>query len=297
MSTAPRPNPADSSVPPPSSTVPGAAPSATTAPDLRAIKAKQQATWATGDFAVIGATLQLVSERLCETADLRAGERVLDVATGHGNTALAAARCFCEVHGVDYVPALLERGRERAAAERLPVQFVEGDAEALPFSDASFDVVLSTFGVMFAPDHERAAAELVRVCRPGGRIVMANWTAAGFVGQLFKTIGRFVPPPAGLRPPALWSDDAHLRALFGSAARSIDITRREFNFRYTSADHYIDVFRTWFGPVHLAFRALDPANQEELASDMRALLERHDRGAGRGLVAAAEYAEVVVTTA
>ncbi len=291
MSTQPRPDRGPTSIPIPSQ------PSAASAPDLRAVKAKQQATWATGDFGVIGATLQIVSERLCETADLRAGERVLDVATGHGNTALAAARRFCDVHGIDYVPALLERARERAAAERLPVQFVEGDAEALPFPDASFDVALSTFGVMFAPDHERAAAELVRVCRPGGRIVMANWTAAGFVGQLFKTIGRFVPPPAGVRPPALWSEEAHLRSLFGPAARAIEVTRRDYTFRYRSADHYIDVFRTWFGPINLTFRALDPVGQEELASDMRALLEEFDRGCGNGLVAMAEYAEVVIDRA
>jgi SAM-dependent methyltransferase len=264
-------------------------------PDLAAVKQRQQAAWASGDFAVIGTTLQIVGETLCEAVDLRAGERVLDVAAGNGNATLAAARRFAEVTSTDYVPALLERGRARAEAERLPVTFREADAEDLPFPDASFDVVLSTYGVMFTPDQDRAAAEMARICRPGGRIGLANWTPGGFIGELFKVIGRYVPPPAGLRSPALWGTKERLDELFGRKASSITTTRRDFNFRYRSAAHWVELFRTFYGPVNRAFLALDPPRQGELEADLLGLLGRFDRGGPAGLVVPSEYLEVVVT--
>jgi SAM-dependent methyltransferase len=269
----------------------GTAPAA--APDLAAVKARQRATWAAGDYAVIGTTLQIVGERICEAVDLRAGERVLDVAAGNGNATLAAARRFAAVTSTDYVGALLERGRERAAAEGLPAEFREADAEALPFPEASFDVALSTFGVMFTPDQERAAAELARVVRPGGRIGLANWTPDGFIGQIFKTIGKHVPPPAGVKSPALWGTEARLAELF--PGHRVQATLQVFNLRYRSATHWLEVFRTWYGPVHRAFAALDPAEQTALEGDIHELLGRLDRGGGHGLVVPSEYLEVVVT--
>jgi SAM-dependent methyltransferase len=262
--------------------------------DLAALKARQQAAWASGDFAVIGTTLQIVGEQLCEAVDLGAGERVLDVAAGNGNATLAAARRFAEVTSTDYVPALLERGRARAEAARLPVEFQVADAEALPFPDAGFDVVLSSFGVMFTADQPRAAAELLRVCRPGGRIGLANWTPEGFIGQLFRVIGRHLPPPAGAPSPAFWGTHAGLQALFGAEARGIVATERDFVFRYRSAAHWMEVFRTWYGPVLKAFAALDAAGQAALEADILALLARFDRGGGSLRVPAA-YLEVVVT--
>jgi len=223
--------------------------SATTAPDLAAVKTRQQAMWASGDFAVIGTTLQIVGEMLCEAVDLRAGERVLDVAAGNGNATLAAARRFAEVTSTDYVPALLEGGRRRAEAQGLVVKFEAADAENLPYGDASFDVVLSTFGVMFAPDHQRSARELIRVCRPGGRIGLACWTPAGFLGDLFRTIAKHVPPVPGVQSPLLWGSDPHVRTLLDGVAK-IEHTPRFFNFRYKSAEHFVDVFRTFYGPTH-----------------------------------------------
>ncbi len=264
-------------------------------PDLAAIKARQQQTWATGDFAVVGSLITIVSEHLCEAVDLRAGWAVLDVATGSGNTALAAARRFCEVTGVDYVPALLERGRERAAAERLPVTFREGDAEALPFPDASFDAVLSTFGVMFAPDQEKAAAELLRVCRPGGKIGLANWTPDGWAGQMFRTVGQHVPPPPGLKPPPLWGTEERLRELFGDRISSLDVSRRTFVQRFRSPQHWLEVFRTYFGPVMRAFDAVGPQGEEALARDLLALVERFNRSGDATAVFPSEYLEAVAT--
>ena len=264
-------------------------------PDLGAIKTRQQATWSAGDYAVIGTTLQIVGESLCEAVDLRAGNRVLDVAAGNGNASLAAARRWCEVVATDYVPALLDDARARAAAERLPIEFREGDAENLPFADASFDVVLSTFGVMFTPNQERAAAELVRVCRPGGKIGLANWTPESFIGQLFKTIGKHVPPPGGLKSPALWGTEVRLAELFASAAETIDAQRRDFVFRYRSPAHWLEVFRTYYGPTHKAFGALDAAKQAELAGDVTALMARFNRSGDATLVLPSEYLEVVIT--
>src|SRR5580765_2794440 len=217
--------------------------------DLTALKGRQQLAWASGDYAVIGTTLQLVGEQLAEACDLRWDEDVLDVAAGNGNATLAAARRGARVVSTDYVSTLLDRGAERARAEGLQVKFQVADAEALPFSDASFDAVLSTFGVMFAPDHARSAAELARVCRPGGRIGLANWTPESLVGQMFKILGKHVPPPAGVQPPSLWGVKSHLETLFGDRASAIVATPRIFNFRYRSAAHFIDTFRTWYGPV------------------------------------------------
>ncbi|WP_298833379.1 class I SAM-dependent methyltransferase [uncultured Piscinibacter sp.] len=276
-------------------TTPAAAPTLA-APDLAALKQKQQAAWASGDYAVVGTTLQIVGEMLCEAADVRTDEQVLDVAAGNGNATLAAARRGARVVSTDYVAALLGRGRARAEAEQLPVQFQVADVEALPFADASFDLVLSTFGVMFAPDHSRSAAEMLRVCRPGGRIALANWTPEGFIGQLFKTIGAHLPPPAGARSPALWGTEAHLQSLFGDGAAAIDIQSRHFQMRYRSPAHWIEVFRTWYGPVHKAFAALGP-NAAALERDIHALLERFNRAGPGSLVLPSEYLEVVVTRA
>jgi SAM-dependent methyltransferase len=263
--------------------------------DLTAIKTRQQAAWASGDYAVIGTTLQIVGEQLAEACDLRWDERVLDVAAGNGNATLAAARRGSKVVSTDYVGALLERGQTRARAEGLDVSFEVADVEALPYADASFDAVLSTFGVMFAPDHARSAAEMVRVCRPGGMIGLANWTPESLVGGIFKAIGRQVPPPAGAQSPALWGTEAHLHALFGDRAAAIAITKRMFTFRYRSAAHFIDVFRTWYGPVHKAFAALPADKSAALERDLTELLNRHNRGGNDALIAPSEYLEVVIT--
>ncbi len=266
------------------------------APELAAIKQRQQQAWAAGDFSAVGTSQQIVGEALCEAVDLRAGSRVLDVACGAGNTALAAARRFAEAVGVDYVPALLARGRERAAAERFEIEFREGDAEAIPYPDASFDAVLSTFGSMFAPDQAQAARELLRVTRPGGRIGMANWTPEGFIGEMFRTTGRHVPPPAGLTPPVLWGTEARLQELFGDGIGSLTVTRRMFVFRYRSAEHWLEEFRMYSGPTLKAFESLDSAGQERLAADLLDLARRHNRADG-ALAVPAEYAEVVVVKA
>ena len=262
--------------------------------DLAAVKARQQQTWASGDFAVIGTTLQLVGESLCEAADLQAGSRVLDVACGNGNAALAAAHRFGNVVGIDYVPALLQRARERAAAERLSIDFVEGDADALPFSEGSFDVVLSTFGVMFAPDQQRAARELTRVVRRGGTIALANWTPEGFIGRLLATVAKHVPPPAGVASPIYWGHEARLRELF-PAVKGFHTRRRNFVFRYESAQHFIDVFRSYYGPTLKAFAALDADGQLRLADDIRALIDQFNGPSTLKSVAIpAEYLEVVI---
>jgi SAM-dependent methyltransferase len=266
------------------------------APDLAAVKGRQQAAWSSGDYAIVGTTLQIVGERLCEAVDLRSNQRVLDVAAGNGNATLAAARRFAEVMSTDYVPALLERGAERAKAERLPVTFRQADAEALPFDDASFDVVLSTFGVMFTPDQEQAARELLRVCRPGGKIGLANWTPDGFIGQLFKTIGKHVPPAPGVRSPALWGSTAHLATLFGHGG-SVAVTERQFVFRYRSPEHWLEVFATYYGPVHKALGALNGNKRAELEADLRALLHTFNTARDGTLVAPGDYLEVVVTRA
>jgi ubiquinone/menaquinone biosynthesis C-methylase UbiE len=263
-------------------------------PDLAAIKTKQQAMWASGDFAVVGTTLQIVGEQLCEAVDLRSGERVLDVAAGNGNATLAAARRFARVTSTDYVPALLDGGRRRAEAEGLDVTFEVADAEALPYAAGSFDVVLSTFGVMFAPDHARSSSELLRVCRLGGSIGLASWTPEGFLGDMFRTNAKHVPPPAGVQSPLLWGKPDHIDKLFAEAA-AIKHTRRTFAFRYQSAEHFVDVFRRFYGPTHKAFAALDAGGQAALETDLLALLRRSDVGGGSGLVIPAEYLETIIT--
>ena len=268
---------------------------APTQPDLDTVKTRQQGAWSSGDYAIIGTTLQIVGEALCEALDLRAGQKVLDVAAGNGNVTLAAARRWCEVVSTDYVPALLERGRERAVAERLAIEFRQADAEALPFVDASFDVVVSTFGVMFTPNQDKAATELLRVCKRGGKIGLANWTPEGFIGQLFNTIGKHMPPPAGVKSPALWGTGARITELFGAQASSIQLEQRHFVFRYRSAQHWIDVFKTYYGPLLKTFGALDPQAQAALTDDLFALIKRFDRSGDKTIVVPSEYLEVVVT--
>ena len=262
--------------------------------DFSAVKTKQHAAWSAGDYAVVGTTLQIVGESLCEALDLRSGERVLDVAAGNGNATLAAARRWADVTSTDYVPTLLERGRARASAEGLPVQFEQADAENLQYLDGSFDVVLSTFGVMFTPDQEKAASEMARVCKPGGRIGLANWTPSSFIGELFKLMGRYVPPAAGVKSPALWGTEERLRELFGKRLDSIAIERKDFVFRYRSAAHWLEVFRTFYGPMQKAFGAVDPTKQESLAADLIALAEKFNRATDGSLVAPGEYLEVVI---
>lgn len=264
-------------------------------PDLAALKTRQQGTWASGDYAVVGTTLQIVGEQLCESLDIRAGQKVLDVAAGNGNVSLAAARRCCDVVATDYVPALLGRARERAAAERLTIEFQEADAEALPFKDASFDAVVSTFGVMFTPDQDKAAAELIRVCRPGGKIGLANWTPDGFIGHIFKTIGKHLPPPAGVKSPALWGTPARIEEMFGPHASSIKTEIRHFVFRYRSPEHWLQVFKTYYGPLLKAFGALDPAAQAVLTSDIVAQIDRFNRSGDGGVVVPSEYLEIIVT--
>ncbi len=261
-------------------------------PDLEAIKGRQRATWASGDYSVVGTTLQIVGERLCEAVDLRSGERVIDVAAGNGNATLAAARRFATVTSTDYVGALLDGGKARAAAERLPVDFKEADAEALPFADGSFDVALSTFGVMFTPNQPKAAMEMSRVVRKGGRIGLANWTPDGFIGELFKVLGKHVLPPPGLKPPSAWGTEVHLAALF--PAHDIKAEKRIFTFRYRSPEHWLDVFRDYYGPTHRAFAGLDEAKQAALAADLLDLLHRRNRAEDGTLVVPSEYLEVVI---
>jgi len=265
------------------------------APDLGALKTRQRAAWSSGNYAIVGSTLQIVGEQLCEALDLKSGSKVLDVAAGNGMASLAAARRWCEVISTDYVPGLLDRGKARAAAEGWRLEFMEADAEDLPFEGNQFDVVLSTFGVMFTPNQDKAAAELLRVCKPKGKIGLANWTPDGFIGQVFKTLGKYLPPPAGTRSPAMWGTRTRLSEMFEAGASSVKAESRIFNFRYRSADHFLDVFRTYYGPVLKAFAALDPAKQEELQDDLHALIVRMNRSGDRTMVVPSEYLEVVIT--
>jgi ubiquinone/menaquinone biosynthesis C-methylase UbiE len=262
--------------------------------DLAAVKTRQQAAWSTGNYAVVGTTLQIVGENLCEALDLRSGSRVLDVAAGNGNATLAAARRWCEVTSTDYVASLLESGRARALAEGHAVHFEQADAEKLPFPDASFDVLMSTFGVMFTPDQDKAASELARVCKPGGKIGLANWTPESFIGQVFKTIGRYIPPVPGVKSPALWGTKARLEELFGKASARIRTTSRTFAFRYNSPEHWIEVFRTYYGPINKTFGALDAHKQQEFMRDLLALMERDNVARDGTLVLPSEYLEVVI---
>jgi ubiquinone/menaquinone biosynthesis C-methylase UbiE len=262
--------------------------------DLTAVKTRQQAAWSTGNYAIVGTTLQIVGENLCEALDLRSGARVLDVAAGNGNATLAAARRWCEVTSTDYVSSLLESGRARALAEGHNIQFQEADAENLPFANASFDAVVSTFGVMFTPNQDKAASELARVCKPGGKIGLANWTPESFIGQLFKTIGTYIAPAPGVKSPALWGTKTRLEELFGKTAREIRTTGREFVFRYRSAAHWVEVFRAYYGPLNKTFGALDAEKQAAFTEALMALLETRNRSGDRTLVLPSEYLEVVI---
>jgi len=264
--------------------------------DLAAVKAKHQAAWSAGDYAVIGTTLQIVGESLCEALDLRAGQHVLDVAAGNGNATLAAARRWCDVVSTDYVPALLERGKARAGAEGLAVRFEHADAENLQYKDASFDVVLSTFGVMFTPNQEKAASELARVCRPGGKIGMANWTPAGFIGELFRVIGRYIPPPPGVKSPSLWGTEERLREIFGERLDALETRKKHFVFRYRNPRHWLETFRTYYGPMNKAFIAVGPDREDALAADLINIAQRFNRAGDGAMVAPGEYLEVVATT-
>jgi ubiquinone/menaquinone biosynthesis C-methylase UbiE len=262
--------------------------------DLSTIKGRQQLAWGSGDYAIVGTTLQIVGETLCEAVDLRSNQRVLDVAAGNGNATLAAARRFADVVSTDYVGALLEGGRRRAEADRLPVTFQEADAEALPFADASFDVVLSTFGVMFTPNQEKAAGELLRVCRPGGKIGLANWTPDSFIGQMFRVLGKYVPPVAGVAPPSLWGTKARLDALFSSQAM-VAAESRHFVFRYKSPAHWLEIFRDYYGPVLKAFASLAPEARTALEKDLLALIDKHNVAKDGTMVLPSEYLEAVIT--
>lgn len=263
--------------------------------DFEAIKTKQRGAWGSGDYAIVGVTLQIVGEMLAEAADIGPGEKVLDVAAGNGNATLAAARRFCDVTSSDYVPELLEKGRVRAEAEGMDVTFKMADAENLPFRNNEYDAVMSTFGVMFTPNQEKAAAEMMRVCRPGGRVALANWTPDGFIGQLFQTIGRHVPPPAGVRSPALWGVEARLETMFGEGASDISATRRNFAFRYRSTHHWLDLFRSFYGPVLKAFEATPAELRDALAADLIETAERFNRAEDGSMITEAEYLEVVIT--
>ena len=268
--------------------------SATTLPpDYTAIKQRQQAVWSAGDYAIIGTTLQIVGERLCEAVDLRAGSSVLDVAAGNGNATLAAAHRFADVTSTDYVGVLLDRGRERASAERLSVKFQEADAEALPFADGRFDVALSTFGVMFTPNQEKAAAELIRVVRKGGKLRLANWTPDGFIGQVLKIVGRYAPPPSGIKPPTLWGTAARLGELF--PGHDIKVSEQTFTFRYKSPEHWLDVFRSYYGPTNRAFAALTAEKKAAMEADILDLLEKLNSDRSGSLIIPGEYVEVVIT--
>ncbi|HEY7242923.1 MAG TPA: class I SAM-dependent methyltransferase [Xanthobacteraceae bacterium] len=265
------------------------------APDLKSLKARQQVAWSSGDYAVIGTTLQIVGEQLAEAMDLRAGQTVLDVAAGNGNITLAAARRWCEVTSTDYVETLLARGRKRVEAEGLQVKFQIADAEDLPFAEASFDAVVSTFGCMFSPDQDRTAAELVRVCKPGGRIGLANWTPEGFIGQIFKTIGKHLPPPAGVKSPLVWGTRDWVQTTFEAAASTIAAEPRNFVFRYRSAQHFLDIFRRYYGPMLKAFAALDETGRKALAGDIITLVGRFNASGDETMVLPGEYLEIVIT--
>ena len=267
------------------------------APDYAAIKVKQQGIWGAGDYGRVGVTLQITGEQLCESMDLRAGQSVLDVAGGNGNATLAAARRFCQVTSTDYVAALLEQSKVRAQAEGLSVEYEQADAESLPFADGRFDNVVSTFGVMFTPNQAKAASELLRVCKSGGRIGLANWTPTGFIGHLFKTIGAHVPPPKGVNSPAAWGTEAFLNTHLGSQASDVQIRKTDFVFRYKSPNHWLEVFSTYYGPTLKAFEALDQAGAQALRNDILSLIGHHNLATDGTMLVPSEYLEVVITRA
>ena len=263
------------------------------APNLRAIKDRQQKTWTSGNYERIGNTLVIMGELLCEAVNVHAGDKVLDVATGSGNTAISAARRFCDVTGIDYVPELSEHARKRAEVEGLEITFDVGDAEDLPYPDASFDVMLSTLGVMFTPDQETAAKELLRICRPGGKIGLANWTPDGFIGNMLRTLGKHVPPPPGIKPPPLWGTEERLRELLGEGVASLEVRQRSYMLRYPSAGYFVEYFRSYYGPTLKAFESLDRDGQEALAKDLEELLEHWNISGDATLIMPSNYLEVV----
>jgi ubiquinone/menaquinone biosynthesis C-methylase UbiE len=268
----------------------------TPTPDLVAIKQRQRATWASGDYHRIATQIQIVSELMIEALDVRSTELVLDVATGSGNAALAAARRGCSVVGVDYVPGLLDRARRRAEADELSIELVDGDAEALPFAGGAFDVSVSVFGAMFAPDPERTARELVRVTRPGGRIGLVAHTPDGFIGHVFRTIGRHVPPPAGLRSPIEWGTEERLRELFAGSIGELRSERRHYVFRERSPEAWVASWRTWYGPIHKAFDAVGEDRAAALEADLIEVIGRFNRSGDATVVVPSEYLESVIVT-
>ena len=285
-----------SETPAPATSAPATA-TASTAPSLEAVKIKQQGAWASGDYAIVGTTLQIVGEQLCETIDLRSGSQVLDVAAGNGNATLAAARRFCDVTSTDYVDTLLAKGAARAEAEGLKINFQTADAEDLPFADNTYDVAMSTFGVMFTPNQSKAAAELMRVIKPGGTIALANWTPESFIGQLFKTIGKYIPPAPGVSSPALWGTQQRLEEFFAQDADTITLHPRNFNFRYQSPDHFMHIFRTYYGPTHKAFLALDEEGQAGLDADIRALIDQSNVATDGTMIVPGAYVDAIITKA
>jgi ubiquinone/menaquinone biosynthesis C-methylase UbiE len=262
-------------------------------PSASAIKERQVKIWTAGEYARIGNPIAIMGELLCEAVDLRSGDKVLDVATGSGNTAISAARRFCEVTGMDLAPESIEHARKRAEAEGMDITFEVGDAEDLSYDDASFDIVLSTIGVMFCPDQEKAASELLRVCRPGGKIGLASWTPDSVTGNMLKTVGKHVPPPPGIKPPSLWGTEERIEELFGEGVSSLEMNRRIYNFRYPSVDHYIGWFRDYYGPTVRAFAALDSEGQEALTRDLKELFESRNVADDGTMVAPSDYLEVV----
>jgi ubiquinone/menaquinone biosynthesis C-methylase UbiE len=267
------------------------------APNLGAIKERQQKAWSSGDYGKVDVTLVFMADLLGEAADLRSGQQVLDVATGNGNAALSAARHFCDVIGIDYVPTLLEEGRERAAAEGLRVDFREGDAENLSFTDASFDAVLSTLGVMFAPDQGKVASELLRVCQPGGKICLTNWTPDSFIGDFFRTMGKHVPPPPLPNSPFRWGTEEGIRELIGDGVAELKMERRSFDFRYRSAQYFVDYLKGYYGPTLKAFEALDAEGQEGLERDMIELIGRFNASGDETVAVPSDYLQVVAVRA
>ena len=263
--------------------------------DFDAVTARQQQAWATGNFHRIGVTTVVVGERLVRAVGVRAGQQVLDVAAGAGNTSLAAARRFGDVIASDYVPDLLTTAARRAEAEGLPMKTEVADAQNLPYGDASFDVVLTTFGAMFAPDQDKTASELLRVLKPGGKLGMANWTPAGFIGQLFALGTKHAPPPPGLNPPSRWGTKEGLQELLGSRGASVEVKEREMDFVYPSASYMLELYRTWFGPTATAFAALDEAGQQAYADDLMALYTEWNQAPDDTVLIPAAYLEVVAT--
>ncbi len=264
------------------------------APDYSAIKAKQQQVWGSGDYSQVGSTLQITGEELCESMDLHSGQSVLDVAAGNGNATMAAARRFCEVTSTDYVEALLNESKQRAQANHLAVNYQQADAEALPFEDESFDNVMSTFGVMFTPNQQQSASEMLRVCKKGGKIGMANWTPDGFIGQLFKVIGKYNPPPQGVNSPANWGTQDFLQREFGEQASNIQVNEKNYSFRYKSPQHWMEVFRNYYGPTLKTFEMLDAPKAEALEADIYALLDQFNTATDGTLIVPSKYFEVVI---